>query len=84
MLKHNTTISRKGDFEIINDDKNVFFPYCLIYHLGKYMNINIYTFSNAIDINTLSESEQNKISENLMKKLNGSKLLELLSGINNI
>ena len=40
--------------------------------------------SNAIDINTLSESEQNKISEKFMKKLNGSKLLELLSENNNI
>lgn len=40
--------------------------------------------SNAVDINTLNESDQNKISENLMKKLNGSKLLELLSNVSNV
>ena len=40
--------------------------------------------SNAVDINTLNESDQNKISENIMKKLNGSKLLELLSNVSNV
>ena len=34
--------------------------------------------SGAIDINSLSENEQSKISENLNKKLEGSKILELL------
>ena len=34
--------------------------------------------SNAVDINSLNEKEQNKIYENLYKKLDGSKLLELL------
>ena len=33
------------------NDKEIILPYCLIYYLGKYMNINIYSFSNNIDIN---------------------------------
>ena len=49
-------LQRKGTFEIINDNTNeVVLPYCLIYCLGKYMNINIYGFSNNIDFNIHSE-----------------------------
>ena len=49
-------LQRKGTFEIINDNTNeVVLPYCLIYCLGKYMNINIYGFSNNIDFNIYSE-----------------------------
>ena len=49
-------LQRKGTFEIINDNTNeVVLPYCLIYCLGKYMNINIYGFSNNIDYNIYSE-----------------------------
>ena len=45
-------LQRKGTFEIINDNANeVVLPYCLIYCLGKYMNINIYAFTNNIDFN---------------------------------
>ena len=45
-------LQRKGTFKIINDNSNrIFLPYCLIYCLGKYMNINIYSFSNNIDFN---------------------------------
>ena len=45
-------LQRKGNYEIINDNSNgIILPYCLIYSLGKYMNINIYTFSNNIDYN---------------------------------
>ena len=45
-------LQRKGTFELINDNTNeVVLPYCLIYCLGKYMNINIYAFSNNIDFN---------------------------------
>ena len=45
-------LQRKGTFEIINDNSNgIILPYCLIYCLGKYMNINIYSFSNNIDFN---------------------------------
>ena len=45
-------LQRKGTFEIINDNSNgIILPYCLIYCLGKYMNINIYSFSNNIDYN---------------------------------
>ena len=45
-------LQRKGTFELINDNTNeVILPYCLIYCLGKYMNINIYAFSNNIDFN---------------------------------
>ena len=45
-------LQRKGTFEIVNDNTNgIILPYCLIYCLGKYMNINIYSFSNNIDYN---------------------------------
>ena len=45
-------LQRKGTFELINDNTNeVVLPYCLIYCLGKYMNINIYAFTNNIDFN---------------------------------
>ena len=45
-------LQRKGTFKIINDNSNgIILPYCLIYYLGKYMNINIYSFSNNIDFN---------------------------------
>ena len=45
-------LQRKGTFEIINDNCNeVILPYCLIYCLGKYMNINIYSFTNNTDFN---------------------------------
>ena len=43
-------LQRKGAYEFVND-KEIILPYCLIYYLGKYMNINIYSFSNNIDIN---------------------------------
>ena len=49
-------LQRKGNFEIINDNNNgIILPYCLIYSLGKYMNINIYSFSNNIDFNIYSD-----------------------------
>ena len=49
-------LQKKGNFEIINDNTNeVILPYCLIYCLGKYMNINIYGFTNNIDFNIYSE-----------------------------
>ena len=45
-------LQRKGAYEFVNDNNNgIILPYCLIYYLGKYMNINIYSFSNNIDIN---------------------------------
>ena len=45
-------LQRKGTFEMINDNSNgIILPYCLIYCLGKYMNINVYSFSNNIDFN---------------------------------
>jgi hypothetical protein len=45
-------LQRKGTFEVINDNSNgIILPYCLIYCLGKYMNINVYSFSNNIDFN---------------------------------
>ena len=43
-------LQKKGSFEIINDNSNeIILPYCLIYCLGKYMNINIYGLSHNID-----------------------------------
>ena len=45
-------LQRKGEYEVVNDNNNrIILPYCLIYCLGKYMNINIYSFSNNIDLN---------------------------------
>ena len=45
-------LQRKGAYEFVNDNTNgIILPYCIIYYLGKYMNINIYSFSNNIDIN---------------------------------
>ena len=49
-------LQRKGNFDIVNDNSNgVILPYCLIYCLGKYMNTNIYSFSNNIDYNIYSD-----------------------------
>ena len=49
-------LQRKGTFEIINDNSNnVALPYCLIYCLGKYMNINIFALTNNIDYNIYSD-----------------------------
>ena len=40
-------LQNKGDYQIINDNnKSYILPFHLIYCLGEYMNINIYTFSN--------------------------------------
>ena len=51
-------LQRKGNFEIINDNSNgIILPYCLIYSLGKYMNINIYSFSNNIDYSLFLNEE---------------------------
>ena len=60
-------LQRKGTFKIINDNSNgIILPYCLIYCLGKYMNINIYSFSNNIDFNVyldeLTFEEHQRIS----------------------
>ena len=45
-------LQKKGNFELIKDNSNgIILPYCLIYSLGKYMNINIYSFSNNVDYN---------------------------------
>ena len=46
-------LQRKGTFKIINENHNgIILPYCLIYCLGKYMNINIYSFSHNINFNS--------------------------------
>jgi len=38
-------LQKKGEYEIVNDNTNaIILPYCLIYCLGKYMNINIFLF----------------------------------------
>ena len=62
-------LQRKGNFEIINDNSNgIILPYCLIYYLGKYMNTNIYSFSNIIDFNLFIKevnSEKNQKSSPL-------------------
>ena len=60
-------LQRKGTFKIINDNSNgIILPYCLIYCLGKYMNINIFSFSNNIDFNVyldeLTFEEHQRIS----------------------
>ena len=45
-------LQRKGNFELIKDNSNgIILPYCLIYCLGKYTNINIYSLSNCVDFN---------------------------------
>ena len=45
-------LQKKGEYEVVNDNTNaIILPYCLIYCLGKYMNINIFSFSNNIDLN---------------------------------
>ena len=59
-------LQRKGTFEIINDNCNeVILPYCLIYCLGKYMNINIYSFTNNIDFNIYSEENSFQKSQRI-------------------
>ena len=45
-------LQKKGEYEVVTDNNNgIILPYCLIYCLGKYMNINIFSFSNNIDLN---------------------------------
>ena len=45
-------LQKKGEYEVVTDNnKGIILPYCLIYCLGKYMNINIFSFSNNIDLN---------------------------------
>ena len=45
-------LQKKGEYEVVTDNnKGIIIPYCLIYCLGKYMNINIFSFSNNIDLN---------------------------------
>ena len=59
-------LQRKGTFQIINDNSNeVILPYCLIYSLGKYMNINIYAFTNNIDYNIYSEENSFQRSQRI-------------------
>ena len=61
-----TYLQRKGTFQIINDNSNeVILPYCLIYSLGKYMNINIYAFTNNIDYNIYSEENSFQKSQRI-------------------
>ena len=70
-------LQRKGTFEIINDNSNgIILPYCLIYCLGKYMNINIYSFSNNIDFNIyldeISFQKNQRISSYTVLNNNGN------------
>jgi hypothetical protein len=45
-------LQKKGEYEIVTDNNNgIILPYRLIYCLGKYMNINIFSFSNNIELN---------------------------------
>ena len=59
-------LQTKGTFEIINENKNgIILPYCIVYYLGKYMNSNIYSLSNNIDLNV------DKLQEQKMDFFNG-------------
>ena len=52
-------LQTKGTFEIINENKNgIILPYCIVYYLGKYMNSNIYSLSNNVDLNVDKLQEQ--------------------------
>ena len=45
-------LQKKGEYEVVTDNNNgIILPYCLIYCLGKYMNINIFSFTNNIELN---------------------------------
>ena len=70
------SLQKKGNFQKLNDNyKN--FPYNMIYHMGIYMNINIYGFSNYYlqENNTISYNFLNQKFPN-SKKI--AKLVKLL------
>ena len=81
-------LQRKGTFEILNANNGIILPYCLIYCLGKYMNINIYSFSNNIDFNInfdeISFEKNQRISSyTVLNNNNGEKNLFTNDNINN-
>ena len=67
------SLQEKGNFQKINENhKN--FPYNLIYHMGNYMNINIYGFSNF----NLQKNDYSLLYNNLNQKFPSNKKIAKL------
>ena len=61
-------LQKKGSYHKVENEKNKFiFPYGLIYYLGDYMNINIFTFSNMFAINSDSDNDNSQIKYQIPK-----------------
>ena len=75
-------LQKKGSYHKMDNNKNKFiFPYGLIYYLGDYMNINIFTFSNMSVINNDSDNDY-RIDEIKYELPKSKKIIKLIKTIN--
>ena len=59
---------KKGNFEIITDEKNNNITYNLLYFIGSYMNFNIFAFSSSYEEEINSNDSYNYNNPDLLKK----------------
>jgi hypothetical protein len=75
-------LQKKGSYHKMDNKKNKFiFPYGLIYYLGDYMNMNIFTFSNMFSINNDSDNDY-RIDEIKYELPKSNKIIKLIKTIN--
>ena len=73
-------LQKKGSYHKVENEKNKFiFPYGLIYYLGDYMNINIFTFSNMFAINSDSDNDNCEIKYQIPKSKKIIKLIKIIN-----
>ena len=70
-------LQKKGNFQKLNE-KNKNFPYNMVYHLGNYMNINIYAFSNYSLQENNSIISYNYLNQKYPNSKKISKLVKIL------
>ena len=77
-------LQKKGSYLKMDNKKNKFiFPYGLIYYLGDYMNMNIFTFSNMSVINNDSNNDNDyRIVEIKYELPKSKKIIKLIKAIN--